>query len=151
MNLIKATGVKIFLGLIISSAFSYLIQLILNTEIHSTVFNMLIDVIGMCFIFDLLICLGLYDFNTKGWIDISSKIWRNLLYVSILVMFFPLVVYLINKQFGEQFMPWGLGISLLILNTFITYRYLILPKLDTDFFDLKKPASKSAPSTKTAK
>lgn len=130
MNLIKATGAKIFLGLIISSAFSYFIQLIFNIEIYSPVLNNLFDVIGMCFIFDLLIYLGLYNFNTKGWMDINPKTWTYIIYTSVVAILAPALFYLINKEIGEMLMPWGLAITLLMLSVFISYRYLILPKLN---------------------
>jgi hypothetical protein len=84
----------------------------------------------MCFIFDLFIYLGLYNFNTKGWIDINPKTWTYIIYISVVAMLAPAIIYLINKEIGKMLMPWGLAISLLMLSVFVSYRYLILPKLN---------------------
>ena len=114
--------------MLISGTISFLISKFFKIDVFSNIFSTLLDVLIVCLFLDIYIQLGTLD-NSKNWKNVSNKTWKTMILVGTLTTTIPVLLFFSSISMGTVLLPWGLGFSLISLNTFISYRFLFLSNL----------------------
>ena len=132
VTLTKVSVIKFLASIFFITIYWYLVLLILKINLFSKIFDGSLVSYFYSFLLDLYLVYGKYNLTGKYWNkQYVKKSLLCFLFLSIFLIIAPWIQFAYNPNIGEKFMFFGLEITLILMNTYISYRYIILPKINT--------------------